>query len=70
MNKYLFQSANDSKNVTIEDQFLLSQLPAAHEIALRDYPQMTRRPGSFRLLGFAGPTIWPGGLPAFAGNAS
>jgi hypothetical protein len=70
MNKYLFQSANDSKNVTIEDQFLLSTLPAAREITLADYPQMTRRPGSFRLLGTAGLTALPGGLAAAERNMS
>ena len=51
MNKYLFQSGNGSENVTIEDQFLLSQIQPSHEITLGDYPQMTKRPGGFRLIG-------------------
>ena len=53
MNKYVFVS-NNSENVSIEDQFLFTKAPVAHEIAFRDYPQMTRIPGSFRLLG----TTW------------
>ncbi len=50
MNKYVFVS-NNSENVSIEDQFLFTKAPVAHEIALHDYSQMTRIPGSFRLLG-------------------
>jgi hypothetical protein len=53
MNKYVF-SSNNSENVSIEDEFLFTKAPAAHEISVRDYPQMTRSPGSFRLLG----TTW------------
>ena len=53
MNKYVFVS-NNSENVSIEDQFLFTKTPVAHEITIRDYPQMTRIPGSFRLLG----TTW------------
>lgn len=55
MNKYLFQS-NNSKNVTIEDQFFFSQALEPHEISINDYPQMPKMPGSFRLLG----TAWAG----------
>ena len=50
MNKYVFVS-NNSENISIEDQFLFTKLPAVHEITVADYPQMTRRPISFRLLG-------------------
>jgi hypothetical protein len=50
MNKYLF-SSNNSENVSIEDQFLFTKAPIAHEITMRDYPQMAIIPGSFRLLG-------------------
>ena len=53
MNKYVFVS-NNSENVTIEDQFLFTKAPISHEITIRDYPQMTRSLGSFRLLG----TTW------------
>jgi hypothetical protein len=53
MNKYVFVS-NNSENVSIEDQFLFTKIPVAHEITIRDYPQMTKSPGSFRLLG----TTW------------
>lgn len=53
MNKYVFIS-NSSENVSIEDQFLFTKIPAPHEITIRDYPQMNNSPGSFRLLG----TIW------------
>jgi hypothetical protein len=55
MNKYIFQS-NNSENVTIEDQFLFSKTVEAHEIAIRDYPTMTKSPGRFRMLG----TMWAG----------
>ncbi len=50
INKYIFVS-NNSDNISIEDQFLFTKTPAAHEITIRDYPQMTQMPGSFRLLG-------------------
>jgi hypothetical protein len=52
MNKYIFQS-NNSENVTIEDQFLFTKIVEAHEIAIRDYPMMTKNPGRFRMLGTA-----------------
>ncbi len=58
VNKYIFQSRNGSENVTIEDQFLLSQIKTPHVISLKDYPQMTKRPGSFKLIG----TKWSGEL--------
>jgi hypothetical protein len=50
VNKYVFLS-NDSENISIEDQFLFTKTPIAHEITIRDYPQMKIIPGSFRLLG-------------------
>jgi hypothetical protein len=50
INKYVF-SSNNSENVSIEDQFLFTKSPIAHEITIRDYPQMTIIPGNFRLLG-------------------
>jgi hypothetical protein len=50
VNKYVF-SSNNSENVSIEDQFLFTKAPIAHEITIRDYPQMRIIPGSFRLLG-------------------
>jgi hypothetical protein len=53
MNKYVFVS-NNSENVSIEDQFLFTKVPITHEITIRDYTQMTRSLGSFRLLG----TTW------------
>jgi hypothetical protein len=53
MNKYVFVS-NNSENVSILDQFLFTKVPITHDITIRDYPQMTKIPGSFRLLG----TTW------------
>jgi hypothetical protein len=53
MNKYVFVS-NNTENVSIEDQFLFTKIPVTHEITIRDYPQMTKSTGSFRLLG----TTW------------
>jgi hypothetical protein len=50
VNKYVF-SSNNSENVSIKDQFLFTKAPVAHEITIRDYPQMRIIPGSFRLLG-------------------
>ncbi len=50
MNKYVFVS-NNSENVSILDQFLFTKVPNTHDITIRDYPQMTKRKGSFRLLG-------------------
>jgi hypothetical protein len=50
VNKYVF-SSNNSENVSIEDQFLFAKASIAHEITIRDYPQMRIIPGSFRLLG-------------------
>ena len=52
MNKYVYVS-NSSDNVSIEDQFLFAKAPITHEITIRDYPQMTKIPGSFRLMGTA-----------------
>ena len=65
MNKYLFQS-NNTENVTIEDQFYLGGVAEAHPISISDYPQMTRIPGSFRLLG----TSWAGRINMTSGNSS
>jgi hypothetical protein len=65
MNKYIFFS-NNSENVSIEDQFLFTKAPAAHEITIRDYPQMTKIPGSFRLLG----TTWAGKINLTSQNDS
>ena len=50
VNKYVFVS-NNTENVSIEDQFLFTKASINHEITIRDYPQMTKTPGSFRLLG-------------------
>ncbi|VVB71557.1 Uncharacterised protein [uncultured archaeon] len=50
VNKYVFQ-LNNSENVTIEDQFQFTKISAPHEITIRDYPKITKNPGSFRLLG-------------------
>ena len=63
MNKYTFVS-NNSENVSIEDQFLFTKAPVAHEITIRDYPQMTGIPGSFRLLG----TSWAAKINLTAQN--
>ena len=57
-NKYIFSSSNDSENVTIEDVFLLSQVPTVPKITLADYPQRPQRPDRFRLIGEA----WAGGI--------
>jgi hypothetical protein len=56
VNKYVF-SSNNSENVSIEDQFLFTKAPIAHEITIRDYPQMRIIPGSFRLLGTSWATV-------------
>jgi hypothetical protein len=53
MNKYVFVS-NSSENVSIEDQFFFTKAPITHVVTISDYPQMTKSPGSFRLLG----TTW------------
>lgn len=65
MNKYLFQS-NNTENVTIEDQFSLGGVVEAPQISISDYPQMTRIPGSFRLLG----TSWAGMINMTGKNSS
>jgi hypothetical protein len=52
VNKYVFVS-NNTENISIQDQFLFTKAPIAHEITIRDYPQLII-PGSFRLLG----TTW------------
>jgi hypothetical protein len=64
-NKYLYQS-NNTENVTIEDQFHLSGVQESHPITIGDYPQMTRIPGSFRLLG----TAWAGRINITGLNSS
>lgn len=50
MNRYAFL-INDSKNVSIEDQFIFHKMPEAAEIDLPAYPPMTEAPMSLRLLG-------------------
>ncbi len=50
MNRYAFL-INDSKNVSIEDQFIFQKLPEAAEIDLPAYPPMSEAPMSLRLLG-------------------
>ena len=65
MNKYIFVS-NNSENVSIKDQFLFTKSPAAHEITIRDYPQMPGNPGSFRLLG----TSWAAKIKLVPQNGS
>jgi hypothetical protein len=65
MNKYIF-SSNNSDNVSIEDEFHFAQSPLVREISLRDYPLMTRSPGSFRLLGAA----WAGKINLSLQNES
>jgi len=57
MDKYTFQS-NNSENITISDQFLFTKVPIAHEVTIRDYPQMKRSPGDLRLQG----TVWAGNI--------
>ena len=52
MNRYAVL-INDSKNVSIEDQFIFQELPAAAEIDLLQYPPMTEAPMRLRLLGTA-----------------
>jgi hypothetical protein len=53
MNKYVFQS-NSSENVTINDQFLFTEIKPRYVLAIRDYPQMTKSPGRLRMIG----TTW------------
>jgi hypothetical protein len=53
MNKYIFQS-NSSENITIDDQFFFIKIKPIYELAIRDYPQMTKSPGSLRMIG----TTW------------
>jgi len=57
MTRYTYQS-NNSENITIEDQFSLTALPSARDISISDYPQMSKAPGSFRMLG----TAWAGNI--------
>jgi len=52
MNRYAFL-INDSKNVSIEDQFIFKKLSEAEEMDILDYPPMTEAPMSLRLLGTA-----------------
>lgn len=65
MNKYLYQS-NNSENVTIEDQFYLAGVGESPQISIGDYPQMTRVPGTFRLLG----TPWASKINVTSINSS
>ena len=44
---------NNSKNVTILDQFLFTKAQIFNDTTLESYPKW-RKPGSFRLLG----TVW------------
>jgi hypothetical protein len=53
MNKYLFLSGNDSRNMTIEDQFVLSGEAASRQLTLGDLPTGTEEPDRFRLTGAA-----------------
>ncbi len=53
MNKYQFLSANDSQNITIEDQFTLSGATNASELTLGDLPSVSEEPDGFRLTGAA-----------------
>lgn len=53
MNKYLFLSGNDSQNVTIEDQFVLSGEAAAEQLTLDSIPSGPKEPDRFRLTGAA-----------------
>ncbi len=51
MNKYLFLSGNDSRNLTIEDEFVLSGEAASRQLTLGDLPTGTEEPERFRLTG-------------------
>jgi len=42
---------NDSKNVSIDDQFTFHELPVAGEVILPEYPPMAGEPMSLHLLG-------------------
>lgn len=53
MNKYLFVSGNDSRNMTIEDQFVLSGEAASRQLTLGDLPAAPQEPDRFRLTGTA-----------------
>ena len=50
MNRYAFL-INDSKNVSIEDQFIFHELPEAEEMDVPDYPPMTEAPMRLSLHG-------------------
>jgi hypothetical protein len=58
MNKYIFFASNNSENVTIEDQFILSAATVTREITLSDYPQIPKKTTDFKLIG----TDWARGL--------
>lgn len=53
MNKYLFLSGNDSENLTIEDEFVLSGEAAAGQLTLDSIPSVPEEPDRFRLTGAA-----------------
>ncbi len=53
MNKYLFLSGNDSRNMTIEDEFVLSGEAASRQLTLDDLPTSPQEPDRFRLTGAA-----------------
>lgn len=53
MNRYTVL-LNDSKNISVEDEFVFQKLPVAEEVSLPDYPPMAGAPMSLRLLG----TVW------------
>lgn len=66
MNKYIFISENDSKNITIEDQFVFSQEPAFAKLNLADLPRRPEEPLNFSLMG----TPWAGNILISANNQS
>jgi len=50
MNKYIFHSSNDSRNITVKDEFIFSKTkPVASPLA--DFPLRPIIPGWFRVVG-------------------
>jgi hypothetical protein len=66
MNKYVFLSENDSENITVRDQFVLSQEPASVKLSLADFPMRPMGPASFRLMG----TSWAAEIQVPVNNQS
>jgi hypothetical protein len=66
MNKYIFTSENDSENITITDQFVLSQEPASAKLNLADLAWKPVISMNFSLMG----TPWAGNIQVSVDNQS